>query len=54
MYMFYGIYVAIPCIFLHSVYQATNASYKIQRNTNHRIQYITSTKLVHGTASEFY
>ena len=54
MFMPCGIYVTIPCIFLYSVYQATNASYKIQRNTNHRKQYITSTKLVYVTAPEVY
>jgi len=37
---------------LHSVYEATIAAYKIQGKTKHRIQYITSTKVVHVTAPE--
>jgi len=40
------------CIFLQSLYQPTNALKEIQQNANHKMQFMTSIKLLHVSAPD--
>ena len=43
-----------PSIFLHSEHQPTKELNKIQQNTNHKTQFVTSIKLLHVSAPEYH